>query len=634
MDNNESSLRKVIDVLPVGAHFWGLDADGALRFEGANAVADKILGIDHRVLVGLKIEEAFPALKEGDIPDIYKRLCRDGGRYERETTDYKDGLISGCFEIWAVQIKLNHMVVFFRDYTDKKRAEVALANERERLAVTLQSIGDGVIVTDENGRVTLMNSVAEQLTDWTTEDANGHPLLEVFHIINEKTRKICENPVDKVLKTGQIVGLANHTALISKSGIERIIADSGSPIRDSSGKILGVVLVFRDITNQSKIEEALVNTQRLDALGILAGGIAHDFNNLLSGLFGFISLAKGVIEKGDYEKAKEHIDRSLTVYERAKGLTRQLLTFSKGGLPVKVPTDLSQIIKDAVHFALSGSNVKAVIKVADVLPICDVDASQIEQVLDNILLNAVQAMPVGGTVTITARKCDSSISLPVELTLTDKCSDFVCICIKDEGIGIPAKYLSKIFDPFFTTKQLGSGLGLATAYSIIKKHEGVITVESEPEKGTLFHVYLPVSNTAKSDKPKPTQAVAGKGERVMIMDDEDFIRDIAFEILSELGFTPEAYTDGVAALTAFKESMASSKPFKFGILDLTIPGGMGGRETAAAIRKLVPDFTLIASSGYSEDPIMAAPKQYNFSGSLAKPYRREELLELLSALGL
>jgi PAS domain S-box-containing protein len=625
MEVADSSLRSVIDVLPVGAHFWGLVPDGSLVFEGANAVADKILGIDHRVLIGMKIEEAFPALKNGDIPEIYARLAREGGRFERESSDYKDGKIAGCFEIWAVQIKFNHMVVFFRDVTERKRAEVALSNEKERLFVTIQSIGDGVIATDDMGRVTIMNNIAEQLTGWVLSEAMGHPLLEVFNIINEKTRKVCENPVEKVLRSGQIIGLANHTALISKNGTARTIADSGSPIRDSNGKIVGVILVFRDITEQSKMEDSIANSQRLESLGILAGGIAHDFNNLLSGLFGFISLAKNALEHGDTNKAKEHINRSLTVYERAKGLTQQLLTFSKGGQPVKKNADVAQILKSAAHFALSGSNVKAIFDIAKNLPLCEVDVSQIEQVFDNLLLNAVQAMPLGGTIKIVAKKCHE---LPVEL----KAGEYVCVCVVDQGVGIPSQYITKIFDPFFTTKQLGSGLGLATAYSIVKKHDGIITVESEPGKGATFHIYLPVAEGEITEVANAVADVFGRGERVLVMDDEDFIRDVAVEILTEAGFKPETFIDGESALAAFKKSISDGNPFRFGILDLTIPGGMGGREMASHIRKIYPGFILIASSGYSEDPVMAEPRSFDFSGSLTKPYRREDLMSLLSTL--
>ncbi len=630
MSSTETILREVIDAVPLGAHFWALNPDNSLTFEGANIQAEKILGIEHKKLIGLKIEDAFPAHRNGEIPEIYRRIARDGGHYEQETVDYKDGVISGCFEISAVQVRQNHMVVFFRDITEKKKAAIALENEKERLHVTLQSIGDGVIVTDALGRVTMMNAISAHLTGWSQSEAVGHPLLDVFHIINERTGKACENPVDKVLKTGQIVGLANHTALIAKDGTQRIIADSGSPIKTANGDILGVVLVFRDITEQTRIEESLGNSQRIESLGILAGGIAHDFNNLLSGIFGFINLAKSQIAKKNESKAVEYIDRSLSVYERARGLTQQLLTFSKGGKPVKRVVLIANVLRDAVHFALSGSSIKAELNILNEDPLCDIDATQIEQVFDNILLNAVQAMPMGGVVNIELKLLDPLSPLPVGLSYG---RGVVCIRIKDQGVGIPIQYLAKIFDPFFTTKQIGSGLGLATAYSIVQKHDGVITVDSEPGHGATFSVYLPIAETTSLPTASNEAGVLGHGERVLVMDDEDFIRDIASELLREIGYNPECFSDGESACLAYEKALKAGKPFAFAILDLTIPGGMGGKEAAAKIRQIDRNAVLYASSGYSEDTIMSVPRDYGFNNSLKKPYRREDLVALLSSSG-
>jgi PAS domain S-box-containing protein len=625
VENIDLSLRSVIDVLPIGAHFWSLNPENELIFEGANVVADKILGIDHSKLVGQTIEDAFPANKSTDIPVVYRRIAREGGRFEREMVDYNDGVVTGCFEIWAVQIRLNLMVVFFRDVTERKKAEIALANEKERLLVTLQSIGDGVIVTDSSGQITLMNTVAENLTGWTKEEATGCLLPEVFHIVNESTMEQCENPVEKVFRTGQVIGLANHTALISRNGSVRSIADSGAPIRDGTGKIMGVVLVFRDITNQSRMEERINNSQRLESLGVLAGGIAHDFNNLLSGLFGFISLAKGLIDKEEPQKAGSHLMRALTVYERAKGLTQQLLTFSKGALPVKKNVSIVEVINNAVHFALSGSKVKADVEIDENLPLCNIDRSQIEQVLDNIILNAVQAMPLAGNIRISAKKCGE---IPVEL----KPGGYICISVTDQGIGIPVQHLQRIFDPFFTTKQLGSGLGLATAYSIVKKHDGLITVESVTGKGATFYIYLPVADSNEDKNYNSMVSYKAKGEKVLVMDDEDFIRDIASEILGDIGFICESYEDGEKALNAYSQAFQMGNPYKFAILDLTIPGGIGGLETAIKIRESDKNAIIIASSGYSDDPVMSNPTQFGFTDSLAKPYKREELLSLISKL--
>src|SRR3990172_7157795 len=268
-----------------------------------------------------------------------------------------------------------------------RQALVSLFEEKERAQVTLRSIGDGVITTDAEGKVVLINLIAERLTGWTQRDAEGKPLTEVFHIINETTRERCENPVDKVLREGKIVDLANHTALIARDGTERSIADSGASIRNESGNIIGVVLVFRDATEKKKMEEELLKAGKLESVGILAGGIAHDFNNILTAITGNISLAMRDIKPADA------IFRRLADAEsacmRAKDLTYQLLTFSKGGAPVKKTVSVSEIIEDSARLALAGSNVRCTISMPDDLLPADVDEGQISQAVSNLLINAV-----------------------------------------------------------------------------------------------------------------------------------------------------------------------------------------------------------------------------------------------------
>ncbi len=514
----------------------------------------------------------------------------------------------------------------WRHITERRRAEAALADERERLAVTLRSIGDGVITTDADGRITMMNKVAEALTGWTQEAAQGEPLESVFRIINEITRERCENPVAKVLETGGIVGLANNTVLISRNGIKRVIADSGAPIIDRHSRTLGVVLVFRDITDHRRMEEDLQKAQKLESLSILAGGIAHDFNNAMMAIIGNVSLAKLYAEPGRKVFGKlEEIERAAL---RTKELTQQLLTFAKGGAPIKQAASLPEIIEDTARFCLMGSNVQCRFEIPEGVWPVSVDVGQISQVIHNIILNADQSMPTGGFVDIKLE----NVMLEPSAMLPLMPGRYVKATIHDQGIGIHREHFPKIFDPYFTTKQKGSGLGLAVVYSIIEKHDGYIAAESEPNSGTTFHVYLPaLASSNPSPKIPPTPLIHGK-ERVLLMDDDKHILNVGREMLTVLGYEVECANDGEEALVLYRRAHESGQAFDAVILDLTIPGGMGGREAVRKILAVDPHARVIVSSGYSNDHVMSQFQRYGFQGAVAKPYRIHELSDTLQAV--
>ena len=514
----------------------------------------------------------------------------------------------------------------WRNITERKQAEEALAAEKERLNVTLRSIGDGVITTNTEGKIVLVNKVAEDLTGWSQQEAMGKYLHEVFNIINEKTRKKCENPVEKVLKIGGIVGLANHTALVARDGTERIIADSGAPIRDKDSKIIGVVLVFRDISEKKKMEEASIRAQKLESIGIFAGGIAHDFNNILTAVLANISLAKM------YTKPEEDIFEILIDAEKAsvmaKGLNQQLLTFSKGGTPVKKTASLAEVVKNSACLPLRGSNIRCEFSVSDDLWPAEIDEGQISQVINNLILNAEQAMPEGGKIKV----CIENATVTSEDILHPEEEKYVKISIHDQGGGIPEEHLQKIFDPYFTTKQKGSGLGLAASYSIIKKHDGLINVESEVGVGTIFYIYLPASEKEILTYDKASNKVLkGKG-KILVMDDEALLRDVCGKMLNYLGYEVEVSRNGAETIKLYKKAKKIGHPFDAVIIDLTIPGGMGGKEAIKRLIKIDPEIKAIVSSGYSNDPIMSNYKKYGFKGIIAKPYKIEEMSKILYEL--
>ncbi|MGD9331402.1 MAG: PAS domain S-box protein, partial [Desulfobacterales bacterium] len=513
-----------------------------------------------------------------------------------------------------------------RDITRRKQLEEDLLAEKERLAVTLRSIGDAVITTDRQGRITLMNPIAERLTGWPEADALGRPLMEVFKIVNEQTREPCANPVEKVLATAQVIGLANQTLLVAKNGQEFIIADSGAPILNSQGEITGVVLVFRDITDQQRTEKELLKMEKLSSLGVLAGGLAHDFNNFLTGIIGNLSLAKLDIQPGN------SILRTLNEMEkaalRAKDLTQQLLTFSKGGEPVKHTLCIVDLVRESAQFALHGSNVRCTFDFDEALQPTDVDEGQIAQVMHNLVINADQAMPNGGTVSIEG----VNVTLPPDNPFALNPGRYIQLSIRDEGMGIHRDHLKKVFDPYFSTKQKGSGLGLAVAYSIIAKHDGQLTVDSKLGEGTTFTLLLPASESAEGMATEAgTGFMMGSG-RVLVMDDEDFIRELAKAMLGKMGYEVELAQDGQAAVKMYANALAAGVPFDAVILDLTIPGGMGGKEALGHLLTLDPNVRAIVSSGYSNDPVMANHTNYGFCGAVHKPYLVQEMSQVLKAV--
>jgi PAS domain S-box-containing protein len=606
-----------------------LDTEGRIII--LNDSGHRLLGYEPGELIGVSwIDCCIPESKRLAVRGIFEKI-KQGEAVETATVENAIITREGATRIirWHNTVvrdesgRITGTLSSGEDITERTQAEQRVAAERERLAVTLRSIGDGVITTDTRGRVELINDVAEELTGWSRSEARGKPLSTVFLIVNEFTRKPCENPVDKVLARGEVIELANHTMLVARDGTERIIADSGAPIKDDRGETVGVVLVFRDMTEKQKLLDAVNRTDKLDSLGILAGGIAHDFNNLLSGIFGYIDLAREASTAN--KTALGYIDKALTAFNRAKDLTMQLLTFSKGGAPIRAVRDLSLLIKENASFALSGSNVTCDYRIAPDVWRGSVDENQIGQVISNIVINAQQAMPLGGTITISAQ----NVNLAERAIAGMRAGAYVKLSIADTGAGIPPEHLTRIFDPFYTTKQKGNGLGLATCYSIIQKHDGCIEAESTVGKGSVFHIYLPAVE-GEAAAPVARDAIAHRGSGAMlIMDDEDFIREIAAEMLHRMGYRVLEARDGAEAMRLCEELARTNEPFAGALFDLTIPGGMGGKETVAIVRKRFPDLPVFATSGYSEDPVMARPWQFGFTDSIRKPFRKRELEVML-----
>ena len=374
-----------------------------------------------------------------------------------------------------------------------------------------------------------------------------------------------------------------------------------------------------DITERKKTEEAILKARKIESLGILAGGIAHDFNNALTAIIGNISLAKASALKTDMPNLRDDLMRAEAASQMARSLTTQLLTFSKGGSPVKANTSIGDLLKETVAFVLSGSNVRVIFEISDDLNNIEADRGQISQVIQNVVLNAKQAMAEGGKLTIRAENTAEDTHIPGQQ------GDFVKISIHDEGVGMSDDTISRMFDPYFSTKATGSGLGLATSYSIIKNHGGSIYAESELGKGTSFYIYLPVSKNNDSFEQKADMGSISSNERILIMDDDENILSMASRMIESFGLEPISCKDVPSTVATYRSYKEAGKAFAVVIMDLTIPGGMGGQEAVKLILDCDPKAKVIVSSGYSEDPVTSNYASYGFVGVLPKPYNIDDL---------
>ncbi|GAB4232560.1 MAG: hypothetical protein OHK0028_08010 [Deltaproteobacteria bacterium] len=378
---------------------------------------------------------------------------------------------------------------------------------------------------------------------------------------------------------------------------------------------------LREISERKKYEEELRKAEKLESIGVLAGGIAHDFNNLLTGILGNLSIAR--IRSAGAAEIQQNLSKAENACLRARDLTRQLLIFSKGGAPVRKATSIADVLRESVEFSLGSGSVRCEFDLPDDMPHVDIDEGQIAQVVNNLIVNAEQAMPDGGSLRIRARieEVGEGDRLPI------RTGRYVVVTVSDTGIGIPKDALPRIFDPFFTTKEKGSGLGLTAAYSIMRHHEGVITAESTPGEGTTFSLYLPVSKDDAAAEPEPCP---GPGKRrVLVMDDEEMVREVAIEFLGHLGYEGDAVESGEEAVAAYRGAREAGRPYAAVLMDLTIPGGMGGKEAVLRLKEIDPDVRAVVSSGYSNDPVMADPGKFGFRGVIAKPYRMRELGEAI-----
>lgn len=491
-----------------------------------------------------------------------------------------------------------------------RRTQHELELSRERYFELYDLAPVGYLTVSENGLILNANLTSARLLDVARATMLQQPLSGYVHSDDQDSFYLLRKQLQENGSPQSI------EIRMKRSGGSSFRAQlQASPSRDGA-----CLITLADISELWQARLEMLKKQKIESLGILAGGIAHDFNNILSAILGNIVLAK--LQLGKPETARSRLEDAEKAIDRATGLARQLLTFAKGGEPVKKTIDVRAILKEAAGFALLGSNVKCVLSLDKNLNQIEADEGQISQVIHNLVLNAVHAMPEGGTIRVSAENVSSSQSG----------KPFVRFSIADTGIGISEQNLLKVFDPYFTTKAHGSGLGLATCYSIIKKHGGKIRAASLPGKGSTFTISLPACRHEPVSVPEERTAPTPGSGRVLVMDDEQMIRDIARMILTELGYTVECAANGSEALKLYLKRKEAGSPFDVVILDLTVPGGPGGLETINRLMEIDPDVKAVVCSGYSDSPVLANYRDYGFRGVLCKPFQLEELSGIMQQL--
>ena len=594
--------------------------DGKLRVEHVTATA-----------VRAPAEEGFYALLFiQDVSDLTHRIrdyramrdqaldeIRERRRAEDELLKAREGLELRVRERTSDLVALNEQLA--REITERKHAVEALKQSEERYRTLFEESRDAIYISSRDGAFIDVNEAALNLFGYGREEMLGLNVREIY--LNPADRDRFRRDIEE---KGSVRDY--EIPCRRKDGRELHCLLTATVRHDTNGNILGYQGIFRDVTERRRMEEDLLRARKLESVGVLAGGIAHDFDNLLTAILGSVSLARMYMEGGG--EAHERLAEAEKAAIRARDLTGQLLSFSAGFAPArKKALEVGDLIRDAAAGATAGCSVICEFSVVQDLWPVEVDADQIRQVIHNLVVNACQAMTEGGTVQVLAE----NVTVRPEDILPLSVGNYVRLSVKDHGIGIAPEHLGRIFDPYFTTKKKGNGLGLATAYSIIKSHNGFITAESKPGAGATFYVYLPASRgavLAAGEKEMP----AGRKGRVLVMDDEELVRLVAGNILAKIGYDVEYANDGGAAVERYREAMKSGNAFDVVLMDLNIKGGIGGREALRMLTEIDPDVKAVVSSGYASDAIMTDFAKSGFRGAVAKPYTIKEMSDVLSAV--
>ncbi len=514
-----------------------------------------------------------------------------------------------------------HIQTILLDITEQRRMEQSLRESETRYRELFESAVGGVYRTDPAGSFVSINPAFARLLGFEEPGAvlrDRQPgYAGTLYVQPERRQEF----VAQLRAHGRVTNFESEVRV--RTGGTVWISENARAVLDPQGQLAWIDGFVTDITARRRLEAELLRASKLEAVGILAGGIAHDFNNILTVVLGNVTLAE-MDTQADPSVSRMLRDAKQATL-RARDLTRQLLTFAKGGEPVRSIIALAELIRESTGFAMHGAKARPHFELPDDLWPANADKGQIGQVVQNLVINAVQAMPQGGTVTLRA----ANVTLADRAVGALPAGDFVRLSVSDSGVGIASDHLAKIFDPYFTTKQSGSGLGLASVYSIIRKHQGHIEVESQLGLGATFTLWLPAEPQAREDTAAPAPVVGKLQGRILFMDDEETIRDMASMFMERLGLQCDLTEEGGATVEKYRAALEAGRPYDLVIMDLTVPGGMGGREAMQELRALDPSVLAIVSSGYSRDPVLANYRAHGFSGILPKPYSLEQLQQAL-----
>jgi len=503
-----------------------------------------------------------------------------------------------------------------------------LEQSQRKYRYLVESSPDLIYTLDEQGRFTFVNDAFERLLGFRREQVIGRHYSEfVLPQDVEKSRFVFnERRTGSRAASGLELRLRRGLSPMEPPDFPVEIKAQGIYDRESERQdknYLGTYGVARDLRERKALEHHLQQVEKMEAVGRLAGGIAHDFNNFLAAVMGNIALAK--MHAKPSEEIYSRLEQMQKATMRARDLTQQLITFAQGGLPMKRAGRLAELIQEASTFVLRGSGARCRCSFPEDLWPGEFDSGQITQVVQNLIINADQAMPEGGLISVQGENVTVTEGYPLPL----KPGRYVRVTVEDQGCGIPPENLSKIFDPFFTTKKNGMGFGLATSYSIIQSHGGYLTVDSTVGQGTRFYFFLPAAGESPPRAGEaPEKLYRGRG-RILVMDDDRFLQDVYKRLLERLGYSPVIVGEGSEALASYRQARQEGRPFAAVIMDLTIPGGMGGKEAIRHLLELDPQAVAIIASGYSRDPVMARYREYGFKDVIEKPFSNQRLSEAL-----
>ncbi len=612
-------LQNLLDTMPNLAFY----KDAAGVYKGCNQAMEDFLGLSKEGIIGKTVFDLYPK----DLAEKYDAMDQElfhhpgiqGYEFDMERSDGarrrfifhkatfldREGGLGGLFGVMT-------------DITERNRAEEALRKSEEKFRLVFEKAPIGIMHYDGTSNTIDCNAKFAEIIGAPKEKFIG------FNIVRQLRDDQMREAV--VASFQGEVGYYEGDYLSVTGGKLTPLRAIYQPIFSSDNAVSGGVAIFEDISERKKAEAERLRFSKLESLGTLAGGIAHDFNNILTAILGNLSLAKLNPQNQEYTlKRLNDIERAC---QKAQMLAQQLLSFAKGGAPIKKLVSLENLLTETGSFACRGSKAQCTFNLSDSLWAIEADPSQINQVIQNLIINAIQAMPTGGIIQVQA----DNLVVAATSDLPLSAGKYVKISIQDQGVGIPADHLANIFDPYFTTKQRGSGLGLATTHTILQSHHGYITVKSTLGAGTTFAIYLPAVDRKITASPeKERELLSGQGT-ILVMDDEEMVRNIIGRMLGHLGYQVEFAKDGAEAVELFTQAHESGTAFDAVILDLTISGGIGGKETMETLLKIDPQVKAIVSSGYSDDPIMADFQKYGFSGVIAKPYTIKVLAQVLAGI--